>query len=92
MNTTELIAQRKQNAIRMTVPIIGDGSQEDPRRPDVPVAGAHYHTDWSTENAGEVTIWLNKDMTNPSIVGQVRSAIAQDNKFKNIQETTRSNK
>lgn len=80
------IEKRKERSIRMRVPVVGAGSEGDPRRPDVPDPEAHYHVDWTTFSGGKVTVWLNKGETPASVLARARAEIARQSKFEVVEE------
>jgi len=84
MTIAEKIKDTKDNGIYYECSLIGDGTDENPYRPEIFKYKGYYHFDTSTINAGKCRIWINKNRTKSSELTKIKN----DNKFTKIKETS----
>jgi len=79
-----IISETKADGIEYECNIIGDGTDENPYRPEIFDDQGYYHFDVSTISGGKCKVWVNKKRTNAATLQSIKS----NPKYKKKSETT----
>jgi len=84
-NIDKKIKETKNNGYYVECDLIGDGSEDNPYRPEIFNYGGYYHLDTKDIDYTnkKVKLWVSKKETKPEVI----SAIKKHNKIKILKET-----
>lgn len=74
----QAIVETMNNGIRFEVAVVGDGSIDDPFRPEVfdTHPTGYFHLERVDESTSTAVVWLNKNRSPGAVVTDIRNANA----------------